>query len=208
LSTPVGRRPARLHLAPSRLRLFLTTSKTLRTVRSSPSCNARTRWLTTWKNSTPRTAWISSSPMPSEPKWHSSPTHSLQIRNGRTSSTSDAPRYRHGSGTLTPVGMPQWPELPSRKQPSARNDPDLPDFVRDCLIILQHLMAYLDSFHGSPGFREVLTPTERRDSSSAISLTGRPKAEERHSHRTPGRCGDGGLIPVIAYKFVPDRVRG
>jgi hypothetical protein len=26
------------------------------------------------------------------------------------------------------------------------NDPDLPAFVRDCLIILQHLLAYLDSF--------------------------------------------------------------
>jgi hypothetical protein len=50
-----------------------------------------------------------------------------------------------------------------------QNDPDLPDFVRDCLIILQHLMAYLDSFHGSAGFREVLTPTERRQVGKLVS---------------------------------------
>jgi hypothetical protein len=49
------------------------------------------------------------------------------------------------------------------------NDPDLPAFVRDCLIILQHLMAYLDSLHGSAGFREALTPTERRQVGQLVS---------------------------------------
>ncbi|MEN3268987.1 MAG: hypothetical protein V7646_5881 [Pseudonocardia sp.] len=41
--------------------------------------------------------------------------------------------------------------------------------MRDCLIIVQQLMAYLDSFHGSAGFREVLTPTERRQVGQLVS---------------------------------------
>ena len=50
-----------------------------------------------------------------------------------------------------------------------QNDTNLPDFVRDCLVILQHLIAYLDSLHGSAGFREVLTPAERQQVGQVIS---------------------------------------
>ncbi|WP_328991470.1 hypothetical protein OG394_34870 [Kribbella sp. NBC_01245] len=38
----------------------------------------------------------------------------------------------------------------------------LPDFARECFVLLNALIAYLDAFHGSTGFREVLTPTERQ----------------------------------------------
>lgn len=37
-----------------------------------------------------------------------------------------------------------------------------PGFVRESLVLLQTLVRYVDAFHGSSGFQQVLTPDERR----------------------------------------------
>lgn len=47
-------------------------------------------------------------------------------------------------------------------QANNRRDDALPDFARECFALLNALVAYLDAFHGSSGFREVLTPAERQ----------------------------------------------
>ncbi|MEV4260557.1 hypothetical protein [Kribbella sp. NPDC049584] len=47
--------------------------------------------------------------------------------------------------------------LASRHQ----NDPTLPDYARESLLLLTALVDYLDALHGSTGFREILTPAER-----------------------------------------------
>ncbi|MFC0623089.1 hypothetical protein [Kribbella deserti] len=43
-----------------------------------------------------------------------------------------------------------------------RADPDLPPFAHECFALLDALVNYLDAFHGSNGFREVLTLAERQ----------------------------------------------
>lgn len=49
-----------------------------------------------------------------------------------------------------------------------RNDPALPDYARECLMLLNALVDYLDNLHSSSGFREILTPAERSHVSEIV----------------------------------------
>jgi hypothetical protein len=56
------------------------------------------------------------------------------------------------------------------RQASRRSaDADLPAYAQECIALLQGLVTYLDAFHGSGGFREVLTPDERRQVGTLVS---------------------------------------
>ncbi|WP_328990381.1 hypothetical protein OG394_29445 [Kribbella sp. NBC_01245] len=45
----------------------------------------------------------------------------------------------------------------------------LPAYALECIALLQALIAYLDDFHGTDGFQEVLTPQERSKVGELIS---------------------------------------
>jgi hypothetical protein len=40
-------------------------------------------------------------------------------------------------------------------------EPGMPDFAYECFALLASLVDYLDSFHGTGGFQQVLTPDKR-----------------------------------------------
>ena len=45
----------------------------------------------------------------------------------------------------------------------------MPDFAYECLALLAALVDYLDTFHGTGGFQQVLTPDERERVGQEIS---------------------------------------
>jgi hypothetical protein len=48
-------------------------------------------------------------------------------------------------------------------------EPGMPDFAYECFALLAALIDYLDSFHGTGGFQQVLTPDERERVGKEIS---------------------------------------
>lgn len=50
-----------------------------------------------------------------------------------------------------------------------QNDPQLPEYARESLLLLSALVDYLDDLHSSAGFHEILTPAERGHVAEIVS---------------------------------------
>jgi hypothetical protein len=65
----------------------------------------------------------------------------------------------------TPTTSAKLAEPPNNAPPATTS----PDYAQETFALLRVLVDYLDKLHGSSGFREVLTPDERRDVRTFVS---------------------------------------